>query len=371
MSHCIEALEASVALLVKQQNIMIEQRKNAILEQKTHREELDHSQKEFQERLERELKIISSRQDMIKNRQEMIYTKQDQIQSTLHGETLPTQSPSTSVLASMSPPFTSPTASVAGFGPPSKVHVPFQTEVTDICSMLSESDLESILSVDWVTPFESQTDATTLQQGDGTPHLGTVSDTATAGTSHQKMFDAGTPHHGTIAAGNPYLETATAGPSHPKVFDTGTLRHGTVTATPHRETATAGHQRLFDALHHEVPVPGTLHCSKVPKTLRRGAGPLKRRAQGSVQVMLDPAQVIDDKAEYMKKDVGQLGRALAVNVFFGDDVLVQSTPRGDKSRGLSALDPVKLSSIMSIIRHHPSFANLTKYTPPTSHYPFD
>ena len=164
MSHCIEALEASVALLVKQQNIMIEQQKDAILEQKTHREELDHSQKEFQERLEPELKIISSHQDMIKNRQEMIFTKQDQIQSTLHGETLPTQSPSTSVLASMSPPFTSPTASVAGFGPPSKVHVPFQTEVTDICSMLSESDLESILSLDWVTPFESQTDATTLLQ---------------------------------------------------------------------------------------------------------------------------------------------------------------------------------------------------------------
>ena len=129
------------------------------------------------------------------------------------------------------------------------------------------------------------------------------------------MFDAGTPHHGTIAAGNPYLETATAGPSHPKVFDTGTLHHGTVTATPHRETTTAGHQRLFDALHHEAAVPGTLHCGKVTKTLRHGAGPLKRRVQGSVQVMLDPAQVIDDNAEYTKKDFGRLGWALAVNVF--------------------------------------------------------
>ena len=127
------------------------------------------------------------------------------------------------------------------------------------------------------------------------------------------------------------------------------------TGTPHRETATAGYQRLFDAPHHEAAVRGTLHCSKVTITLRRGAGPLKRRVQGSVQVMLDPAQVIDDKAEYTKKDAGLLGRALAVNVFFGDDVLVQPTPRGDKSRGLSALDPGKLSSI---IHHHPSFANL-------------
>ena len=121
-------------------------------------------------------------------------------------------------------------------------------------------------------------------------------------------------------------------------------------------------------IYHEAAVPGTLHCSKVTKTLRRGAGHLKRRVQGSVQVMLDPAQVIDDKA---KEGCWPTWPGFAVNVFFGDDVLVQSTPRGDKSRGLSALDPVKLSSIMSIIHHHPSFANLTKYTPPTSRYPFD
>ena len=77
-------------------------------------------------------------------------------------------------------------------------------------------------------------------------------------------------------------------------------------------------------------------------------------------MLLDPTQVINDNAVYTKKDVGRLGRALAVNVYFVDDVLMQSTPRGDKSRGLSALDPVKLNSIMSTIHHHPSFANLTK-----------
>ena len=180
MQHCIEALEASVALLMKQQNIMMEQQKIAILEQKTYCEELDRSQKMFQERLEHELKMINSRQDMIKNRQEMIFTKQDQIQSTLHGETPPIQSPSTSALASMSPPLTSPTASVAGFRTSSKIpeHEPRRTEVTDVCSMLSDSDLESLLSLDWITPFESQSNAATSL---GTPHLGIVSETASAG----------------------------------------------------------------------------------------------------------------------------------------------------------------------------------------------
>ena len=54
-------------------------------------------------------------------------------------------------------------------------------------------------------------------------------------------------------------------------------------------------------------------------------------------MLLDPTQVINDNAVYTKKDVGRLGRALAVNVYLGDDVLMQSTPRGDKSRGLLAL----------------------------------
>ena len=178
--------------------------------------------------------------------------------------------------------------------------------------MLSESDLDSILSLDWVTPFESQTNTATLQQGDGTLNLGIVSETATAGTSHQTVFDAGTPHHGTVAESNLHLETTVVGTSHETVFDAGTLCHGTVTAyiagTPHRETAVAGpshhetataepspcetavagpsHQRLFDTLHHEATVPGTLHRTK---TLRHGARPLKRRVK---QVLLDPTPVI-------------------------------------------------------------------------------
>ena len=268
MSHCIEALEASVALLVRQQNIKIEQQKNATLERKKYRKELDCSQKLFQEKLERELKIINNRQEMIKKRQEMIFAKQDQIQSTLHGETQPIQSPTTTVLASMSPPFTSPTASVAGIEALSKVHVPLQCEVTDICSMLSESDLDSILSLDWVTPFESQTNTATLQQGDGTLNLGIVSETGTAGTSHQNVFDAGTPHHGTVAESNPHLETTVVVTSHETVFDAGTLCHGTVTAciagTPHHEIATAGPSHRETAVagpsHHETATAGPSPC---------------------------------------------------------------------------------------------------------------
>ena len=101
---------------------------------------------------------------------------------------------------------------MAGIRASSKVHVPSQCEVTGICSMLSENDLDSILSRDWVTPFESQTNAATLQQGDRTLNLGTVSETTTAGTFHQSVFDAETPHH--RAESNPHLETTVVGTSH-------------------------------------------------------------------------------------------------------------------------------------------------------------
>ena len=72
--QCIEALETRVALLVKQQNVMLEEQQN------TYRKKLDCSQEfqEFQEKLEQELKNINKCQEMIKSRQELIFTKQDQ-----------------------------------------------------------------------------------------------------------------------------------------------------------------------------------------------------------------------------------------------------------------------------------------------------
>ena len=119
---------------------MLEEQRKAILEQNTYRKELDRSWKEFQEKLEQELKI-NNRQEMIKSWQEMIFTKQDQIQSTLHGETRSIQSPSTSVLVNFSPSTTTPTASVADFGASLKpgVHVISQIETPDVSSILKSS----------------------------------------------------------------------------------------------------------------------------------------------------------------------------------------------------------------------------------------
>ena len=202
-TQCVEALETSVALLVKQNTMLEEQR----IQQNTYRKELGRSGKElqeFQEKLEQELKNIKNRQEMIKSRQE-IFTKQDQIQSTLHGET---HSPSTSVLVNMSPPFTSPTTSVINFEASSKVdvHLPSQMETTGVSSILSESDLESMFSLDWITPLESQAEgAQTGAEVRETPHLRTASplvEATTTRASRQPMF-------GTIPILNPLLELHT------------------------------------------------------------------------------------------------------------------------------------------------------------------
>ena len=67
MIQCIQNLEGSVALLVRQQNTIIEEQKNAMLDQRKYREEPEHGQKIFQDNLVHELKTIKSCQDMIKN----------------------------------------------------------------------------------------------------------------------------------------------------------------------------------------------------------------------------------------------------------------------------------------------------------------
>ena len=69
--------------------------------------------------------------------------------------------------------------------------------------------------------------------------------------------------------------------------------------------------------------------------------------------------MLDYDTPYAIKDVGKLGRALAVQSFFGESVLRVSTPRGDRKRGLQALDPEKLKSLLNSIHHHPSFASLS------------
>ena len=275
---------------------MLEEQRKAILEQNTYRKELDCRWKEFQENLEQDLKNINNRQDMIKSRQEMIFTKQDQIQSTLHGETRSIHSPSASVLADFSPPFTSATASVADFGASWKpgVHVTSQIETPDVSSILSESDLENLLSLDWITPLESQAGGPQTDGETSQVHArhGTVSplvEATTTGTLQQPVFDM---YHRTIGAGTPTATASTshhsvgtltalgAGPSHHETTTAGTshLNVGTLTAhhkttaagTPHHETATAGtytsrlHVGTLTALgagipHHETDTAGTSH----------------------------------------------------------------------------------------------------------------
>lgn len=62
--------------------------------------------------------------------------------------------------------------------------------------------------------------------------------------------------------------------------------------------------------------------------------------------------------KYEQRDIGKLGRLLAREAFFGDDVLRQSTVCGDKKRGLLKLDPVKMSLLLGTLHRHPSFCTL-------------
>ena len=75
--------------------------------------------------------------------------------------------------------------------------------------------------------------------------------------------------------------------------------------------------------------------------------------------LVDLCEVINHCIPYTTKDVGRLGRALAVHSFFGESVLRESTSRGDSLRGLQPLDPEKLHTLCSTIQHHPSFSTLT------------
>ena len=46
-------------------------------------------------------------------------------------------------------------------------------------------------------------------------------------------------------------------------------------------------------------------------------------------------------------NVGKFARALASRVVFGDDILRQSTVKGDSRRGLEMLDRTKLSQLLT------------------------
>ena len=105
---------------------------------------------------------------------------------------------------------------------------------------------------------------------------------------------------------------------------------------------------------------GISQCGTASAGTSHHAGlPPPEATSSAVHVLEDPAQVMDPTITYAEKDLGKLARGLACQAFFGDDVLVQSSLHGNKKRGLSQLDPVKMSSLLSTVHHHPSL-NLTK-----------
>ena len=153
--------------------------------------------------------------------------------------------------------------------------------------------------------------------------------TAPAGTTHHQTTPAGTPHHQTAPASTLHRQTAPAGTPQPQTAPTGNPHHQIAPAgTPHYQTAPAG------TPHHQIAPAGT-------------------------SSLVSATDVLDYDTPYAIKDVGKLGRALAVQSFFGESVLRVSTPRGDRKRELQALDPEKLKFLLNSIHHHPSFASLS------------
>ena len=61
----------------------------------------------------------------------------------------------------------------------------------------------------------------------------------------------------------------------------------------------------------------------------------------------DPTQIIDPNVKYELKDVGKLGRALALHVYIGEAVWRESTPSGNVKCNLLPLDQEKLRSLVT------------------------
>lgn len=318
-------------------NLMSEKLELLIKQQKSDREQLEYRM----ENLQRELKGI-------KNRQEMIFQKQDQIQSTLHGETLPIQSPPASVI-SFSPPFMhSAPSSVTGCRmvsqPPPPPHEQLGFDTTDVVSMLTDSDVTSLLSYDWAALDQAEqlkATAPTEMFGVGiqTPRH-SIYDYEDAATG---LYEAATQKCGpttgtqTSTAGTPNRASFTAGNIMDRPVNRDSLATGNV-GDINREPSTTGSNRIGDGS-------------------TAAAGNQTAHVTGSLK---HPSDVLLANREYEQKDIGKLGRLLARESFYGDDVLRQSTVCGDKKRGLLKLDEVKMSQLLGTLHRHPSFCALSQ-----------
>ena len=308
----------------------------------------------LEENLQRELRSI-------RNRQEMIFQKQDQIQSTLHGETLPIQSPPASAI-SFSPPFmSSAPSSVTGCRMASKQsqqpqpqqlqHEPLEFDTSDVVSMLTDSDMASLLSYDW----------TALDQAE---QLNSTAPTEVFGvgiqTPQHSIYDySEASHHavhdGTIAD-TPiiWLEDR----STRNITDRPVNRDsaGNVTDRPVNRNSSAGNN-TDDIQNPNSSVAGINVAESVDdgnvKNVNRGSA-----AAGNFTALKHPSDVLNVNRKYEQRDIGKLGRLLAREAFFGDNILRQSTICGDKKRGLMKLDPVKMSLLLGTLHRHPSFCTL-------------
>jgi hypothetical protein len=386
-SFNIYSLEEGLTTITQQQAIFIQQQEALVLEQKLFCEQMEKKMNEFQTEFREELRKIRSRQDMIKTQQEMIFTKQDQIQFTLHGETRPFQSPPTL----SSPPFTSPSTSMAGFDTTAKASA-LESSLANASKYSSFVDSEeySLFNLDWLTSLDSETKNSpqdpllaggppqlTLAGSSRPSLLNTPQHSMLVGmpehcfqagnppqsTAHvpQQSVLAGNPLHSTLAAtpqhsvlaGNPPHSAHAATPQHSVLA--GNPPHSALAATPQHSVLAGNppHSALAATPQHAVQT--TTQVSSSCATPSR-AGPSKKKWQASG---VDPARLLDRSIMYDVKDVGKLGRALASHVYFGESVLRVSTPCGDIKRGLVALDQAKLRNLVTDIHHHPSFACLS------------
>ena len=207
----------------------------------------------------------------------------------------------------------------------------------------------------------------TLQQ----PALaGTLQQPALAGTSQQSTL-VGTLQQPALA-GTLQQSTLAGTPQQPALA--GTPQQSTLAGTPQQSTLAGTPQHPILAGNPQQPAlagtPQQLTLSRVQKlSIGRGAGITRRRISST---LIDPSEVIDHNTPYDTKDIGRLGRALAVHSFFGESVLRASTPRGDSVRKLLPLDPEKLYNLCNTIQRHPSFSGLSmtkkKIIPSISHY---
>ena len=246
----------------------------------------------------------------VKRRQEQIFVKQFQIQSTLHGETSLLQSP-TSVLCS--PPFTHVSESMSGY------KVCTQQHTSDLSSLLRDSDLDSIVTLDWQDP-----------------NLLTHQYNTTAGTSASTtaMF-----------------------------FETFPSTQQSLSTQPCGSTAVLQQQAGSTAVMQQqagsatvMPQPGNAEVTAFmpqQKTLHAGDA---RAPQEQ-----DPNKLLEKIPTISMKDVGKVARMLALDLF-GENTLKNSTVRGDVKRGLQCLDPTKLGRLLPSIFCALTNGRLRKYS---------